>query len=137
MICLVRLYSEYLVTTNNTHPFPFKAPNTSLHLSTENRTVFEFPLSCIMHCCQFHFIYFFLSKRRWLRSQLLFKAVTSLWFIVIFKNICIFFCVQRLCTCFMSNSVKPQMIKTCLVFGFKALKKTCQIVRSKFPQSDI
>lgn len=90
MICSTRLYSEYLVSTNNARPFPFKAQNTSLHLSTENRTFFEFPLSCIMHCCQFNFICFYLTDTGY-APNLFSKHCLSLWFIVMFKNICIFF----------------------------------------------
>ena len=139
MICSTCLYSEYLVSTNNARLFPFKAQNTSLHLSTENRTFFEFPLSCIAHCCQFHFIYFDLtdtgyspnlfSKHRLLCGLSLCLKISASFFF--------FFFAQRLFTCFMSNSVKPQRwCKKTLVSTFKALK-TCQVVRSSFPQSDI
>lgn len=143
MTCLVCLYSEYLVNTNKALPFLFKALNASLRVSAENRTVFW--ISIIMHYAQssvsvsFLSFFFYLTdtgyasnffSKPWLQhSLLLYLKISASCSLSFF-----FWRDYSPVSCPILSSHKGT--KTCLVSTFKALK-TCQTVRSKFPQSHI
>lgn len=122
------LYSDNRVATNKSCACRSKPQTQVYNYLLKNRIVFQFLLPCIMHCCHFHLRFFCLNNTGYAPQFHSKQQLPSRILLHTFAKIMHLFHVQ------ICHSTK--MIKTCLVSGFKALK-TCQILCSKFPQSDI